>query len=114
MKYYAYCAKIKTEMKEEYKIAHDNIWPDYVKAVMDAGILNISIFYRKDGTLFLYFESDDPEKSLKTISGNPLDIKWQKEMEKFFIKGDTESEKDILLGRFMPDDLSLELIYHHA
>ena len=75
-------------MKDEYKKAHDNIWPEYAKAVRDAGIVNQSIFYKPDGTVIIYFESSNPEKSLEKIAKNPLNIKWQKEMGKFIAKSE--------------------------
>ena len=115
MKQFGFCLKIKPEMKEEYKDAHDKIWPEFVKVQRNAGLKNQSIFYREDGTLFLYFESANPEKSLKEISDHPLNIKWQKEMERFFIKDNrrkkTESSGSNILSKTRPEVEILELIY---
>ena len=105
-------------MKEEYKKAHDNIWPEYAKAVRAAGILNQSIFYKKDGTLVIYFESDDPEKSLATIKKKPLNTKWQKEMDKFIAKAENNKSRQDVEGKgsalreMRPEVEILELIFY--
>ena len=116
MKQIAFCLKIKPEMKEEYKNAHDKIWPEYIKLMREAGLKNQSIFYMEDGTLFLYLEAENPEESLRKIADHPLNLKWQKKMEKFFrqkSKSKTrESDKNIDLLRMRPEVEILELIYH--
>ena len=114
---FGFTFKIKPEMKAEYKEAHDNIWSEYADAVRNAGITNQSIFYRKDGTLFLYFESEDPEKSLKIISKNPLNDKWQREMEKFLLKEDSKyvgssPKKGSALEEFRPEVEILEQVFY--
>ena len=117
MAQFGFTFKIKPEMKEEYKKAHDNIWPDYAKAVRDAGITNQSIFYKKDGTIFIYQESDDPERSLKIIADNPLNTKWQKEMEKFILKEgnipiDSPDKKGSVLEEFRPEVEIMEQVFY--
>lgn len=114
---FGFTFKIKPEMKEEYTKAHDNIWPEYANAVRDAGITNQSIFYQKDGTLFIYFESEDPEKSLNILSKNPLNDKWQKEMERFLLKEDNKSvndsqKKGSALEEFRPEVEILEQVFY--
>ena len=117
MTQYCFTFKIKPEMKDEYKRAHDNIWPEFAKAVREAGFSNQSIFYKSGGTIIIYFESDNPEKSIETIARNPLNIKWQKEMEKFLLKeeGSKSSkfleEKDPSLKKLRPGAERLEQIF---
>ena len=88
MKRYAFIFKIRPELKDEYKKAHDEIWPDMAKAINDSGIKNYSIFFRKDGTLFAYLEAEDPEKSFEYIGKQEVNERWQKAMDKYFIKED--------------------------
>lgn len=117
MKQYCITFKIDPEKKKEYKKIHSNIWPEFAKAVREAGILNQSIFYRDDGTLFIYFESEDPKKSLEKIENNPLNIKWQKEMEKFLIKNEeclntAPGLKGTVILRHRPEALVLEQLFY--
>lgn len=116
MKQFGFYLKIKPEMKKEYKDAHDKIWPDYIKLLREAGLKNQSTFYREDGTLFLYFEAEDPEESLNKIADHPLNLKWQKEMKKFFKQKPKtkirEPDSNIDLLRIRPEVEILEPIYH--
>ncbi len=84
----AFIFRMKPEMKAEYKKAHDEIWPDFAKEISDAGIRNYSIFFKKDGTLFAYLEADDFEKAMGQLGKTDLNARWQKFMDKFFIKDD--------------------------
>ena len=57
MEKYAWSAKIKEGKKEEYVRRHDEIWPELVKVLKDAGICNYTIW--TDGsTLFGYYECE--------------------------------------------------------
>jgi L-rhamnose mutarotase len=85
---YAFIMRIKPELKAEYKKAHDEIWPDMARAIRQSGIRNYSIFYRDDGTLFAYLESNDPERSFEWLNKAEANARWQKAMDKFFVKKD--------------------------
>lgn len=104
MKRYAFLFKIKPELKAEYKKTHDEIWPDMEKAIRDSGIRNYSIFFRPDGALFAYLEAEDPARSFEYIGKQEVNTRWQKAMEKFFIK-----EKRNFLG---PEIEPLEEVFH--
>lgn len=88
MKRYAFVFKIKPELKDEYKKAHDEIWQDMAKAITDSGIQNYSIYFRKDGTLFAYLEAEDPVKSFEYIGTQEVNGRWQNAMDKYFVKED--------------------------
>lgn len=96
--------KIKPDLKDEYKKAHDEIWPELAKAIKDAGISNYSIYFKKDGTLFSYLETDDYEKSMAKLAKTDVNTRWQKHMEKYFIKEDKS-----ILG---PEIEVLEEVFH--
>jgi len=104
MKRIAFIFKIKPEVKEEYKRAHDEIWPDMAKAIRESGIRNYSIFFRKDGTLFAYLEAEDYEKSMEHLSKQEVNTRWQKYMDKYFVKKDRS-----VLG---PECEMLEEVFH--
>ncbi|MCL5070823.1 MAG: L-rhamnose mutarotase [Actinobacteria bacterium] len=88
MKRAAFIFKIKLELKSEYKKAHDEIWPEMVEAIRKSGIKNYSIFFREDGTLFAYLESDNFEKANSQQKETVVYKKWQEHMEKYFVKKD--------------------------
>jgi L-rhamnose mutarotase len=95
---------MRPELKDEYKKAHDEIWPELAKVIRDSGIRNYSIFFRKDGTLFAYFEADDPAKSLEYIKEQPVNTRWQEAMERYFVK-----ENPSILG---PEIEEIEEVFH--
>ena len=104
MKRIAFIFKIKPEVKAEYKEAHDEIWPDMAKAIRESGMRNYSIFFRKDGTLFAYLETKDYKKSTEYLSKQEVNTRWQKHMDKYFIKKD-----ETVIG---PECEMLEEVFH--
>jgi L-rhamnose mutarotase len=86
MKRYSFIMKIKPELKTEYIKAHDEIWPEMAEAIRESGIKNYSIYFRPDGTLFAYLESEDPKKALESLGKTEVNARWQKAMDRFFVK----------------------------
>ena len=104
MKRYTFTMRIKPELKAEYKKAHDEIWPDMAKAIRDSGIRNYSISYRPDGTLFAYLESNDPARSFEKLGKTEVNARWQKAMDRFFVKSDPSTAG--------PDMEVIEEVFH--
>jgi L-rhamnose mutarotase len=98
--------RIKPELKAEYQKAHDEIWPDMARAIRKSGIRNYSIYFRDDGTLFSYFECLDPGRVFAYMARQEVNGRWQKAMEKFFVKKDPS-----IPG---PEVLPLEEVFHQA
>jgi L-rhamnose mutarotase len=97
--------KIKPELKDEYKKAHDEIWPEMAKALNDYGMHNYSIYFRKDGTLFAYLEVDgDFQEQMGKFSKLDVNERWQKYMDQYFVKEDKS-----ILG---PEIEMLEEVFH--
>ena len=88
MKRYTFTMKIKPELVAEYKKAHDEIWPDMADAIRASGIRNYTISFRPDGTLFAYLESADPARSFEILGKTEVNARWQKAMDRFFVKRD--------------------------
>ena len=103
-KRYAFLMRIKPELRADYKKAHDEIWPDMAKAIRRSGIRNYSIYFREDGTLFAYLEAPDPAKAFEWLGKTEVNTRWQKAMDKYFVKKDPA-----LLG---PEVVSLEEVFH--
>ena len=66
---------LKPNSIEEYKKRHDEIWPEMVEMLSEAGLRNYNIF-RHGLTLFGYFETDDLQKSIDHIVKSDVNKKW--------------------------------------
>ena len=104
MKRYGSIFRIRPEMVKEYRKAHDEIWPDMARAIRESGIRDYSIYFRPDGTLFAYFESDDPNAALARLGRTEVNARWQEAMNRFFVKKDPST-----LG---PDVELVEEVFH--
>ncbi len=72
---YAWVLEIRPGYEDEYKKRHDDIWPEMVDALRQAGIRNYSIF--KHGlTLFGYFETDDLSRTIAFLKDNEINRRW--------------------------------------
>ena len=70
--------RIKPGLKAEYKKAHDEIWPEMAEAIKEHGINNYSIFFRGDGTLFAYLESEgDHQRQMEEFRKTDINRRWQ-------------------------------------
>jgi L-rhamnose mutarotase len=63
----------------EYLRRHDEIWPEMLAALRDAGIHNYSIF-RHGETLFAYLECEDFARMAATLASDPVNARWQEYM----------------------------------
>jgi len=104
MNRYGMVFRIRPELKDEYKKAHDEIWPEMAQAIRDSGLRNYSIFFRDDGTLYAYYEAEDAEKSAEYMASQEVNTRWQNAMERFFVKDDPT-----ILG---PQIQTLEEVFH--
>ena len=96
--------RIRPELKAEYKKRHDELWPDMAGAIRESGIGNYSIYFREDGLLIGYFESNDPARSLEKLGKTDANARWQVSMDRFFVKKDPKS-----VG---PDIEAVEEVFH--
>ena len=76
MEKYAWTARIKEGKEAEYIKRHDEIWPELVAGLKDAGICNYTIW--KDGlTLFGYYECEKGvDFAAKTQAESPVVDRW--------------------------------------
>ena len=99
---FAQTFRIDPKYVKDYKRDHDNIWPEMKKLIRDSGIKNYSIFFREDGTLFSYYETDLNEKTFKenlvNASKTETSKKWQIAMEKYFVKEKSEKTGPEITG----------------
>jgi L-rhamnose mutarotase len=78
---YAWTAKILEGKKEEYIRRHNEIWPEMVKMLKEAGICNYTI-WATGNTLFGYYECEKGiEFSSKVQSNSEICKKWNEYMK---------------------------------
>jgi L-rhamnose mutarotase len=80
MKRFGFKMKMYPGFKEEYKKRHNEIWPELVKLLKDAGVGNYSIFLDEEtNTLFAYQEQTG-ENSSQDLGSTEIVKKWWKHM----------------------------------
>jgi len=72
---YAWVLEVRPGYEEEYKKRHDEIWPDMLDTLRDAGISNYNIF-RHGLTLFGYFETEDLEATKAKLALSDPNARW--------------------------------------
>lgn len=75
MAQYAWMLEVRPGYEEEYKRRHEEIWPEMVEALKEAGIRNYTIF-RHGLTLFGFFETDDLEKTQAYLAKSETNRRW--------------------------------------
>jgi L-rhamnose mutarotase len=100
MKRVGFVLKVKEDKLQEYKEHHRAVWPEMLDALRRTGWHNYSLFVKKDGLLFGYFETPkDFESALEGMSKEEVNTKWQQFMAPYF-----ESPQGA-----RPDEMMLEL-----
>jgi L-rhamnose mutarotase len=85
MKRIGFLLKVKENMIEDYKNVHENVWGEMLEALRDTGWHNYSIFMKKDGTLFGYFETPDSlQVAVEKMSHKEVNARWQTMMSPYF------------------------------
>jgi L-rhamnose mutarotase len=80
MTQHAWVLEVRPGYEEEYMRRHQEIWPEMVEALREAGIRNYSIF-RHGLTLFGYFETDDIEKTREYLANSETNQRWSEWMD---------------------------------
>ena len=81
MERYAWKATVKEGKLAEYKRRHDEIWPEMVEVLKEAGICNYSI-WNVGKELFGYYECEkDAEFAAKVQAESPVVDRWNEYMK---------------------------------
>ena len=98
MKRIGFLLKVKPEKLDEYKSIHANVWPEMLAALRRCGWHNYSLFMRKDGSLFGYFETPgDLQTAVAAMGKEEINQKWQDMMAPFFESPDGAHADEILI-----------------
>jgi L-rhamnose mutarotase len=76
--------KVKSDRLDEYRQAHEAVWPEMLEALSRHGWTNYSLFLRDDGLLVGYCETPDWDAALAGMDAEEVNARWQAEMGHFF------------------------------
>src|SRR5699024_4742009 len=80
MEHMAWKGRVKTGCKAEYQRRHNEIWPEMVAVLKEAGICNYSIFYVND-ELFGYYECEKGVAWAEKVQAeSPVVARWNEYM----------------------------------
>ena len=105
MKRVGFMLKVRQDRLAEYKRHHEQVWPEMLAALREAGWHNYSLFVRDDGLLFGYCETPDGlEAAQARMAATEVNTRWQEFMAPYF-----ESTNNA-----RPDEMFVELteVFH--
>lgn len=76
--------RLRPQMVEEYRQAHEPVWPEMLDAIREAGIRNYSLFLGEDGLLVGYMEGENVRESLARLGETDVNRRWQEYMAPYF------------------------------
>ena len=76
---HAWILAVRPGYEEEYLRRHDDIWPEMLDALREAGIRNYNIF-RHGLDLFGYFETDDLAATRASLAASAVNARWAEYM----------------------------------
>ena len=80
----AFQFKIRKDKIKAYKKIHQNVWPEMLDALRDAGWHHYTLFMRGDGLVFGYFESEHSlSEAQAKMAGKDINTRWQNYMAPF-------------------------------
>ena len=90
---------------EEYKKAHDKVWPEITEALNNAGVTNYSIYYdKKDNALLEYMELKD-KNTFDQLEELEILKKWNIFMQPLLVTKSKENASPIIS--------ELTEVFHH-
>jgi L-rhamnose mutarotase len=76
MQRYCFTFQLRPGAEEEYRRRHDDIWPEMVRAIEEAGIRNYTLF-RRDTQVIAYCECDpDAQTAFARIGETDVNRQW--------------------------------------
>lgn len=93
--------KVRKDKIKAYKEIHQEVWPEMLEALRDAGWHNYTLFMREDGLIFGYFESEYTlAEAQAKMAGKDVNTRWQKYMAPFMEGGDRPDENFVELEEY--------------
>ena len=83
-----FLGRVKPERLAEYRTRHEQVWPDMLAALREAGWGNYSLFLTGDGLLVGYLETQDYQAALDRMAATEVNARWQRDMAPYFTELD--------------------------
>jgi len=83
-----FLGRVRPERLAEYRARHEQVWPDMLAALREAGWGNYSLFLTGDGLLVGYLETQDYQAALDRMAATEVNARWQREMAPYFTELD--------------------------
>jgi L-rhamnose mutarotase len=80
-----FLARVRPECLAQYRDRHQEVWPEMLAALRDAGWGNYSLFLADDGLLIGYVETEDYQAALDAMAATDVNQRWQAAMAGFFV-----------------------------
>lgn len=76
--------RVREDKLEDYRRAHENVWPEMLAALREAGWANYSIFLAADGLVVGYLECRDFAAAQAAMAATEVNDRWQTAMAGYF------------------------------
>ena len=89
---HAFKMKLSSGDVEEYKRRHDQIWPELVEVLRQAGVSDYSIFYDEETQTLFAFQKLSQNNTAAKLPQNPTVRKWWDYMNDGIMEYDQKNE----------------------
>jgi L-rhamnose mutarotase len=76
--------RVRPDRLDEYRRAHQNVWPEMLDALRDSGWANYSLFVNDDGLLVGYLECEDFAAAQAAMAATEVNARWQAAVAEYF------------------------------
>lgn len=84
MKRVGFQFKVRQDRLDEYKALHQEVWPEMLDALREAGWHNYTLFMRDDGLIFGYFETEENFQTAQDkMAAAEVNTRWQAYMSQY-------------------------------
>src|SRR5690242_6382753 len=83
-----FLGRVKPDRLAEYRTRHEQVWPDMLAALREAGWKNYSLFLTGHGLLVGYLETQDYQAALDHMAATEVNARWQRDMAPYFTELD--------------------------
>lgn len=83
--------QLKPDRVQDYLHVHEEVWPEMLDALREAGWHNYSLFVRpQDGLVVGYLETPDFEAAQQAMAATDVNARWQADMAQYFAAGNPD------------------------
>jgi L-rhamnose mutarotase len=94
---FCFTFEIRPGTEAEYKRRHDEIWPELVEVIKDAGVSNYSLF-RRETQIIAYCECEpDVETAFAKIGASEANARWSEYFEDVIVSL-TDDNGDLMVA----------------